>query len=79
MLLAYDLLCPSVRQNRLFSKPSYELNRLKSPDVIRATDGLAVLCWTSNLGNLAGASSNPGVFISLIKMSFVNFIFVAES
>ena len=59
-------------------KHSYELYRLKSPDVIRATVGLVVRCWTSNLGNLAGASSNPakGFHFSNVN-EVVYFIFVS--
>ena len=80
MLLAFDLLYPSVCQNEFSSKPSYESNRLKSHDVIRATDGLVVRCWTSKLGNLAGASSNPAKGFHLsYENEGVDFIFVAES
>ena len=42
-----------------FPPDPVELNRFKSPNVIRATDGLVVRCRTSTLGKLTGASSNP--------------------
>ena len=53
---------------------------MKSPDVIRATVGLVVRCWTSNLGNFAGASSNPakGFHFSNVN-EVVYFIFVSVS
>ena len=56
------------------------LNRLKSPYVSRATEGLVVRCWTSKLGKLASASSNPAkVFQFSNQNEGVDCIFVAES
>ena len=61
-------------------KSSYDLNRLKSHYVIRATDGLLVRCWTNTLGNLTGASSNPAKGFHFSNQNeAVDFIFSAES
>ena len=56
------------------------LNRLKSPYIIRATDGLVVRCWTSKLGNLAGTNSYLATgFHFYLQNEVVDFIFDAES
>ena len=53
---------------------------LKHELVIRATDGLVVRCWSSKLGNLAGAISNRAKgFHFSDEIEVVDFIFVAES
>ena len=58
LIYALRILFSSVSSNGLSYRPSYELNKLKSPSVIRATDGLVVRCWTNELGQPAGTSSN---------------------
>ena len=58
--------------------PSPETQIVHIP-LIRATDGLVDRCWTSNLGHLAGASSNPAMILYFSNQNeVIDFVFVAE-